>query len=636
MINKEMSARNGWWIFIIVVAIVRLYLTGDRDVLAIDSPHDEYWYIHSALYRVFFVSYSQMALIHLPVYSAWLAFLDLLGIPARLAIDVLWVLAIGYLAVAMNRLARMWWITLLLFTYLAFHPYVIYIFDRALAETFLTVVSAAVLGASIELWTCRDELPTPRNRFALVVYVIGFALAFHTRKEGIVLAVPLLIVAFWSLFDRQLWWRGTGKPALALTFLIAPLLSTVALGTLIAGVNFLKWGVFARHELAAPGYQRAISALNSIDAGATPRQITVTKEMLTLAFRESLTFRELKPAMDGAIGQQWRNISRPYVTNPGEIGNGWFYWALRDVASQTGWHADARLAESKYALAADELDQAFSAGRLKKRTMLSSFLDPDMGKWMPVVPTSIYNVTKLLVRPLFGNLEGPTENASQTQFDNYARVTGRRHALPRVGVNGWIVAPEGSLIGLGSQNVTWSWQRLGKIPRPDVSGAFGFVINSQGVAPPTQLHLQLPDGRKASIAFPELKVGLTATLSGDTTALIGIDVIESNAHSQRTERWLSMLEEVYFWVSYLFCLSALCAVGVASIRRQWNVKLATLLLMVVAIAARIALFGILDASSWSGTQSRYVMPAIPFFGCMGAVAISMLCSSRLNCRSLEN
>ena len=112
---------------------------------------------------------------------------------------------------------------------------------------------------------------------------------------------------------------------------------------------------------------------------------------------------------------------------PGEIGNGWFYWALRDVAAQAGWHKDARLADSKYAEFADELEKAFSSGRLKgKEFTISSFLDPDVGKWIQDVPQSVVNVLQMVVLPKLQYLDLPNENASTTQFDHYVAITGRR------------------------------------------------------------------------------------------------------------------------------------------------------------------------------------------------------------------
>jgi hypothetical protein len=625
MTDKNIHTERWLWIFIVITAIVRLVFTGDRDILSLNSPHDEYWYIHSAFNRIWGGTYNQMSFMHLPIYSVWLAFLQLFGIPARLAIDVGWLLATGYLAFATHRLTRRAWLAALIFTFLAFHPYVISIFDRALAETFLTVVSAAVLGAAIELWNCRDRRSTFRRWVALIVYALGFAIAYHTRKEGIVLAVPLLVLACWSLCDRRSWWSGINKQSLAIPLLLAPLLSTLFLGVILSGCNYLKWGVFARYELAAPGYQRAVAALNSIDVGRTPRQITVTKEMISLAFKESPTFRELKPSMEGTTGQQWVTISSPFTTVLGEIGNGWFYWALRDIAAQTGWHKDARVADSKYAAVADELEKAFTTGRLKKRGFtISSFLDPDLGKWMPELPRSIFNVMQLVVRPQPISLGLPMENASAEQFDQFVAITGRRAALQRREVTGWIIAPAGSLVGLGTEGTILSWQRLGDRQRPDVPGAYAFAVSSMSVAPPNELHLQVPDGNKGSVALITLKVGATSTFSGDVQVQLGIDSLESNSRPRRADRWLTKLCTAYEWTGYLFCLATLCGILAALVQRKSSEMVLMLAIMITTVIARVALFGILDASSWSGIQARYLMPILPFFACMGTFGLALL------------
>lgn len=83
----KVRARAVWAVATLIV-ILRLYLTGDRDILALNSPHDEFWYIESAFNGIWGGRYDEMTLIHLPIYSAWLASLDFLGLPARLGIDL--------------------------------------------------------------------------------------------------------------------------------------------------------------------------------------------------------------------------------------------------------------------------------------------------------------------------------------------------------------------------------------------------------------------------------------------------------------------------------------------------------------------------------------------------------------------
>ena len=629
MVDKTEKSDQWFWVFVIVIAIIRLVLTGDRDILALNSPHDEYWYIQSAINQIWGDdSYNQMTFIHLPVYSGWLYFISLFGIPARLAIDVLWLLAIGYLAFAMLYLTRMAWLAALVFAFLAFHPYTIRFFDRALAETFLTVVSAGVIAAGIELWNCREGGFSSRRRIALVVYIVGFAIAYHTRKEGIVLVVPLLVLACWSWIDHQRWWFGSGRQRLAIPLLIAPLLSILLLGTILAGGNYLKWGVFARYDLATTGYQRTVAALNRIDVGRTPKHFTVTKESLILAYKESPVFRELQPFMEGRRGQGWVAVSQQNTGIEGEIGNGWFLWALRDVASQAGWHKDAKFADNKYATAADQLEHAFADGRLKKRgSSISSFLEPDTGKWLPDVPKSVFNVLQLLIEPKFQYLEWPKENASASQFDNYVTITGRRTAPTQTGVTGWAILPAGTLIGLGTEKEIPPWTILSGQQRADVRGAYAFTVTSINITPPTTLHYLMPDGKKGSISINELKVGAVSTFKGDVKAEIGVDKLDANPKIYRADQWLLKLCTVYEWLGYAICLLIIGGF-ISLIFRREHLAGSSIVFVVLATAiiTRIALFSIIDASSFSAIQARYIMPIIPAFACMGTLGLAFLIS----------
>ena len=608
------------WAFAIAVVILRLYLTGDRDILALNSPHDEFWYIDSAFNGIWGGRYDEMTLIHLPIYSAWLASLDLFGIPARLAIDTAWLGASGYLAFAVARLLRAAWPGLLLFAFLAFHPYVMRIFDRALAETLLTVLTAAVLAAGIELWRRRDEGPSQASRTALAVYVTGFALAYHTRTEGIVLLAPLLLLGAWSLYERRDWWRGN-HVRLSICLLVLPVVSALLLGIAIAGANYAKWGVWATQELSAPGYKSAMAALSGIDAGPTPKQVTVTREMMNLAFRESPTFRELQPAMDGAIGAGWAAIARPYVPVPGEIGNGWFYWALRDVAAHTGWHTHAKLAERKYAAIAVELNLAFKEGRLKRRGLPSSFVDPDVAKWAPDLPASLRAVTRLLVEPRQEYVDSPSENASPRQFDRYAVVAERRHPVPRVSVSGWTIAPAGSLIGLALADGRAAWQPLGPA-RPDVPGAYAFTLSTQETPAPEVLAVQMPNGVRKSVSVAALSVGKTAPLEGG--GIVGIDGIEIGTSVQRAVVFVSGATTVYIGVGYLFCFVSMAATLALVLHASRGAAELLIMLSVAGICTRIFLLAILDASSWNGAQPRYMMPALPFFACAGILSLHNL------------
>jgi hypothetical protein len=99
----QLNLSDNFWRFaqiplLMALVLTRLYLTGDRDIIARDNPHDQYWYIKTALHLFSGGRYDQMALAHLPVYAGWLFTGHQLGIPGRLMIDSGWILASVYLS----------------------------------------------------------------------------------------------------------------------------------------------------------------------------------------------------------------------------------------------------------------------------------------------------------------------------------------------------------------------------------------------------------------------------------------------------------------------------------------------------------------------------------------------------------
>jgi len=641
MDGKRISAA-----YIAILAVIiwfRLFLTGDRDILALNSPHDGFWYVHTAANILLSRPYDEMVSIHLPIYSIWLLFWHLLGVPARLAIDAGWLMASGYLAFSMGQLAKRGWVATVAFVYLAFHPYPLFLFDLSLAETLFAVLYMVTLGGGIELWNCRSSRLSWRYWVALASYVCGFALAFHTRKEGVVLLVPIIVLAGWSWVDRQRCWSANGKRRFTIPLLVGPLLATLLVGTLLAGTNYLRWGVFARDELAAPGYRQVMSALNSIDVGRTPLHISVTTRTRSAAYDQSPTLRELEPFLEGAVGRSWSLHSESATGISGEIANGFFYWALRDAAARAGWHRNARTAEAKYSAVATELDQAFNTGRLKKRPLaVFSFVDPDLTKWIWNVPKSVFEIANLIGSPIASRIELPKETASPSQFNEFVSITGRRRMPPKWGISGWVIVPAGSAVGLGTPGSTLFWNPVAATQRRDVPGGYPFSISSDSLNRPTELHVRTADGKIGFVPLSTLVQGRVAKFTGDVEAMVGIEEISNgDAVLPRLDRWLAtvnvqpfhknwlvLLCILYGWIGKMFGLAAVgCIVTVLArgARKQDQAEVfAVITIAGVAVFTHTIVFGILDASSWNGLQLRYFLPVVPAFACMGVLSVALL------------
>ena len=609
-----------------LLVVVRLWMTADRDILALNQPYDDYWFIFTAHRSIWSGDYTHLAFAQLQMFALWLEALCGLGIPARLGLDLSWLVGAGYLGFALHRLCGRAWPGVLVFVFLAFHPYSIALFDRALSENLVAALVAIALAAFIDVWNFRIGGPQPsqnRQRIAIAVGAVAFAAAFHTRKEGIVLLLPLAALALWSLVHRTRWW-GRGQRALGFGMVVVPMIVTAALGLFLAAKNATQWGVFARYELAAPGYGRAIKALNAIDPeGPTPKWVTVTAATRARAYDVSPTFRELRPFLDGLMAAEVVAQTALYSNVNGEIGNGWFYWTLRDAASMAGWHRDARNAEAHYDRMADEIDQAIARGALHRRAVVIPFVDPDWRKWLPALPRAAAGELRQTVAPAVDDLGSPLENATSTQQDHFVEIAGRRRPFARHAIAGWLIAPVGTRITIAHASAPVMSTMLEGATRPDVPGAFPFRLEATVAGAAPDFAVTTPDGATGRIPFAALQAGKVQKIPGLPMLALGVDSVSDHVAPPHADEWLAA-----FCVSWSSVGWAFLAIGVLAVlwigANESSAESATRLILVlvaIGIAARVALLAILDSSSWSGTQARYLLPNVPMlatFGVLGA------------------
>ncbi len=606
--------------------IVRLVLSSDRDIFALNAPYDDYWYVDSAMRWIFGGPYNHMSFVNLPLYSIWLKSVSLLGIPARLAIDLIWLLACAYLAVTVARLCRQWWPGVLLYLFLSFHPYSILLFDRALSETLLTVLMTFTLAGLIDVWNLREAENGWRRTLATVIASASFAAAYHTRREGVVMLAPMLVLLAWSAYRWQVWWAGPNRFRMGYHVIAFPLVITLALGFLLAAANYVRWGVFARYEFAATGYVRAINDLNAIQPSIpTPRQITVTALTRAKAYEVSPTFSELKAFFEGPSGQ-W--IAAQTATNagvPGEIGNGWFIWAVREAAAMAGWHSDARTAEKKYTAMAEELEKAFADGRLQERSVLISFVDPDWRKWLPEVPWAFLAINRRVIDLVAGDLPiSRFEDANPKQFDDFISVLGRRNPSRSVRLGGWLILPEGSWIALVTPEHPSSWQAVQGAFRPDVSGARVFSLIPSPGEEPTEFQIRTPDGKVSRIPLDELKVGMWKNIEGIPFGVLGVDLVPSERRSGRANTLLPVAMRIWTYVGWSFAVVGFGALFLFKRSEGHGAAIVVMLLSLTTIFARTGLLALVDASSWSGLQPRYIFPVVPCFAVFGVLGFWIL------------
>jgi hypothetical protein len=610
---------------LVTILLLRLLLSGDRDILALNQPIDDFWFVSKALN--WGGLYTNMSSAQLPTYSLWLTVNQIFGVSGRLAIDLLWILSSAYLGYSLSKLLKSVYVGLIVYFYLAFHPYSIVLFDRALSENFLAALTALALAGFIELCSLRESkyILSIRSVIAWISVTLVFAIAYHTRKEGIVLLPPIFFLGCVILFDNK---KILKHPFLYLhEFLpiVFSLVMVIIFGLILAGLNYYKWGTFARYDLAAPEYVRAINTLNAVRPEIqTPKHVTVTAQTRVLAYAQSPTFSELKPYLDGEMGQEVARTTEIYGA-PGEIANGWFYWVIREAAARAGWYVNSVTSEAKYRAMSQELENAFNSGQLAKRRVILSFIDPDLAKWLPDLPTALITQLKLLIFPGSATLSNALpEDANLIQFNDYIRLLGRRNSLPYVQVSGWATLPEGSCVALGNDKFAFSWKPLDGPLRPDVNNAHSFELVSEGLGLATHFWARQDNGIVLHLPLSDLHEGDVTVLPSITGGLVGVDRFSGSRLKRKADDLIFPISKIWDFFGFIFILVGWIIFFTSFFQKNTAIEKAALVLStccLLAITARILLIALLDASSWGGQQARYLLPVVPFFAVFGAIGV---------------
>jgi hypothetical protein len=131
-----------------------------------------------------------------------------------------------------------------------------------------------------------------------------------------------------------------------------------------------------------------------------------------------VTFGSLAPYFDGP-GKAWETLSGEYYpTACGEIGSGWFMWALRDAAWSSGHCSSPSAASAFFGRLADDILAACKSGKLECESQLIAELPPI--RWLDVIrrmlPRYVDAFNLLTLRDLPLHLDIDRSNGSENDL----------------------------------------------------------------------------------------------------------------------------------------------------------------------------------------------------------------------------
>jgi hypothetical protein len=315
--------------------------------------------------------YNELTLFKAPMFPVFLAAFSLTGIPFNIAQHCLFFLGCVYLANIASHVCNSRIVGPLLFAAVVTCPSY-YTITRVIRDPLYTTLTLFLVGSWIELFLL-DRLKGTRLFFAAIVGILSAAY-WLTREEGIWILPCLGIISLGGFVISRKggsaevnggrWTVGSRL----LVVLMSASVTVVSIGLL----NKMAYGRFAIIEMSDGDFQRALVALQRVGAPYNRPYLPLPREARELVYAESTSFAKLKNFLDPPDhSSQWINTAcRILPSTCGDIGGGWFMWALRDAASKTGMYESAEKAAAFYQSLANEVEAACGTGRLKCSTWL--------------------------------------------------------------------------------------------------------------------------------------------------------------------------------------------------------------------------------------------------------------------------
>lgn len=328
-------------------------------------------------------------------YSLCLAAFNLLGMRYQLGFVLLLVIVCALAAQSLRPLVPSVPVRCSLYVILLYLPafFSSYFFQRVYRNGLAIVFALLVFASFIGLYLRRQE------RLALLVpwsLLAGLSLGFFSIiQESAAWALPfvaactlvtiVLVVTDGNrlrktaLANRRR--RNQPEPthmrravaqavAPRVVVLLVPLVVYGAFVCAIRSINYSHYGVFVTNDKYQSEFARATANLTRIDVEYDDERVWVSNEALDKALEVSPTLRGMQDEIEQSW-KIWQDVSTGFKVldsskEPQVLGDH-PYWALRDAYREAGGYTSARETDRFWGAVADELDQAFDDGRLKKK-----------------------------------------------------------------------------------------------------------------------------------------------------------------------------------------------------------------------------------------------------------------------------
>lgn len=497
----KIKKTNTYIVACLLIAFVKIWFIANNEIVA--TPYDAETYVTRTLNALW-----DVGLVH-SGYPIWLYITHQIGFPQRISIEILYLASCFFVATSVKEYIHYVAATLIFFV-LAFAPFTYFLFDRALGDGFYLCLTLIAFGFSLKLLS-RTQLKIK----AIVIYAscLGFTLGVMlvTRTEDQLIffwifAITVLFAFFCRMQGAAIltlsFWR---RPFCILLFSSGVSLLVV---NMVCAIFYVKSGVYARSLPLLPGHFNLQKKLAMIDSGIPQdRYISISAASRKLAYDVSPTLSSLRDEVENTNNILHASSRQAGLPN-GEIGSAWIWWSFLGSIYKTIPNPSPVTVEKAFRKINDELDSAFTDGRLRRRFIINPLIGGNMPQLFANFPSGILTV----LRKVFSSVPYVSDQINNSDIFNKTCL--RRAALighpNRIILQGWAFAalPHKKILLIVPRTLDGGLGKTTHIGRADVTNGF---TKSNGWKPEVY-------GFQAEIEATSLQdVTLTYFLSDGTT-----------------------------------------------------------------------------------------------------------------------
>jgi len=318
--------------------------------------------------------YNELTLLKGPGYPLFLALGNWAGLSASMARASFHCAAVVCFVSVAHRAHRSFLVSGVLLTLLLWHPI-------SLTSFLLRILRDQISYGQILLviaMTAWSLFFATGLRQKLVAIVAGLILGWTwlTREEGLAILLMLLPL-FLAALIRARQTKALQRMVGVLIIYFATFASTQLA---YRAANYLAYGTFVGVETKSPSYLHALRELHGVRSGGIRPYVSITNEAMKRVFAVSPAFASLRDHLQGPPSDGWRSITctvRPSAC--GDIGGGFFMFALIGAAKQQGHYETPAKAAAFYERIAEEVSEACHAGKLECAP-----------QWLPEMPPATW------------------------------------------------------------------------------------------------------------------------------------------------------------------------------------------------------------------------------------------------------